>query len=233
MREAKIYMIEHKTLYRRYIGFTLNLNARISCHKNCKENGLLHRDIKKYGWDAFETTILYESPDEYHTLLSMEPYFIGLHQSHVAFGGYNQSFGGEHGQLKLESYIIRKGGTKNRDSKLYGHNQFEVPGKIYFPESEKFELNPPSVALPKQPRTKRLEWNNLLEYVEDATRCKDNIGKYAISYKDKIKILDKEKLKEYCNKNYLNFWHMLQKAEGKKNQHLKYHSKWHFIKRIR
>jgi group I intron endonuclease len=83
-----------------YIGFASNWQKRILRHKNCyknsKENKILYKSIRKYGWEKFQWEIIYQSKDYDYCLNVMEEHFIREYNSHYIDGnGYNMSYGGE------------------------------------------------------------------------------------------------------------------------------------------
>lgn len=78
-----------------YIGFTGNFDKRIGGHKTDSEKGKnkLYKAIRKYGWDNFEWSIIYQSFEREYTLNQMEGYFIEQYDSYK--NGYNETKGGE------------------------------------------------------------------------------------------------------------------------------------------
>jgi group I intron endonuclease len=92
-----IYRFTNRTNGKVYIGQTVKtLAARKQLHDWAVRNRkgqAVHAAIRKYGWDAFDTEIIYQAKtiDE---LNAMETFFIILHQSHCPQNGYNRSLGG-------------------------------------------------------------------------------------------------------------------------------------------
>lgn len=78
-----------------YIGFDSNWPNRMSVHKSAskKQDGKFYRAIRKYGWDSFQWSIVYQSQDREHTLNVMETFFIREHDSF--YNGYNSTLGGD------------------------------------------------------------------------------------------------------------------------------------------
>lgn len=80
-----------------YIGFDSNWPKRKSVHKSSSKNKSndtkFYRAIRKYGWDAFEWHILYQSENQEHTLNVMESFFIEKYDSFN--NGYNSTLGGD------------------------------------------------------------------------------------------------------------------------------------------
>lgn len=78
-----------------YIGFDSKWPNRIIKHnQNYKnQNRKFYDAIKKYGWDNFDWSVLYQSYDRNHCLTEMEPHFITEYNSFN--NGYNMTLGGE------------------------------------------------------------------------------------------------------------------------------------------
>jgi group I intron endonuclease len=81
-----------------YIGFTSNYNYRKKSHKksitNPKYKSIFHNALRKYGWNNFEWSIIFQSKNKNFCQSIMEPHFI---QEYCSFGknGYNMTRGGE------------------------------------------------------------------------------------------------------------------------------------------
>jgi group I intron endonuclease len=78
-----------------YIGFDSNWPNRIKVHKSAskKQDYKFYRAIRKYGWENFEWSVIYQSKDKQHTLNEMEKYFIKEYNSMK--NGYNSTLGGD------------------------------------------------------------------------------------------------------------------------------------------
>jgi group I intron endonuclease len=78
-----------------YIGFDSNWPNRFNTHKSASKNQdyKFYRAIRKYGWNSFEWSIIYQSKDKQHTLKEMESYFISEYNSMK--NGYNSTLGGD------------------------------------------------------------------------------------------------------------------------------------------
>jgi len=78
-----------------YIGFDSNWPNRSNNHKSAskKQDSKFYRAIRKYGWDNFEWSVIYQSKDKQHTLKEMETYFINEYNSMK--NGYNSTLGGD------------------------------------------------------------------------------------------------------------------------------------------
>jgi len=90
-----IYKATNKINNKVYIGFDSNWPHRKNSHKCYYQNGdtKFYRAIKKYGWQTFEWTILYQSTDKIHTKNIMENHFIIENDSYK--NGYNSTLGGD------------------------------------------------------------------------------------------------------------------------------------------
>jgi group I intron endonuclease len=95
MKLYTIYRALCKTTNKSYIGFDSNYPARQVVHKcsSKKEKTKFYNAIRKYGWDDFEWSILYQSTDRDNTLHKMEKHFIELYDSFI--NGYNSTLGGD------------------------------------------------------------------------------------------------------------------------------------------
>lgn len=78
-----------------YVGFDSKWPNRVKVHKSSSKNqdSKFYRSIRKYGWDNFEWSVLYQSKDKQHTLKEMESYFINEYDSF--HNGYNSTLGGD------------------------------------------------------------------------------------------------------------------------------------------
>jgi hypothetical protein len=73
-------------------GFDQNKKCFIK-HISKNQNYKFYRAIRKYGWDNFEWTVIYQSKNKDHTLNEMESYFIKEYDSFN--NGYNSTLGGD------------------------------------------------------------------------------------------------------------------------------------------
>jgi group I intron endonuclease len=97
MNIYSIYKATNKINGKSYIGFDSNWPKRKKDHKreSQKENNTyFYKSIRKYGWDNFEWSVIYQSKDYEYCLNVMEKYFI---KEYVTFGpvGYNMTPGGD------------------------------------------------------------------------------------------------------------------------------------------
>ena len=90
-----IYKATNKINGKAYIGFDSNWPKRQKTHKNKfnKNKTKFYCALRKYGWDNFDWTVLYQSKDKEHCLNVMESHFIKEYNSFE--DGYNMTFGGE------------------------------------------------------------------------------------------------------------------------------------------
>lgn len=88
-----------------YIGQTKrNIEKRLRQHQKCKDNVIIHKAIKKYGFDKFQVEILiycnYIHLDEY------ERKFIAFYNS-VCPNGYNMNSGGCSGRIYCDESRLK------------------------------------------------------------------------------------------------------------------------------
>ena len=109
-----IYLITNLLNSKKYVGYTsFDLKDRIARHLSDAKRGskfLIHKAIRKYGWDNFKAEEIYMSRDEDHTRKFMEPFFVTEYR---AFGqyGYNMTPGGDaHGTPTRERISAAKKG---------------------------------------------------------------------------------------------------------------------------
>ena len=78
-----------------YIGFDSNWPNRMKIHKSAskKQNCKFYRAIRKYAWESFQWSPIYQSHDKEYTLRVMEQFFIEEHDSF--HNGYNSTLGGD------------------------------------------------------------------------------------------------------------------------------------------
>ena len=90
-----IYLAKNTINQKCYIGFDSAWPARQLRHKHShvRGNSKFYNAIRKYGWDNFEWSVLYQSTDGDHCLNVMEKYFIREYNSFM--NGYNMTEGGE------------------------------------------------------------------------------------------------------------------------------------------
>ena len=88
----KIYCITNTVNNKKYIGYTsITMAERMGQHRKKARNGsksIIHNAIRKYGWDKFNVSILYEGKDA----LQKEDRYI------KKYGNYNMTCGGSANQ---------------------------------------------------------------------------------------------------------------------------------------
>lgn len=117
MNIYSIYKATNTINGKSYIGFDSSWPTRCSDHKrnSIKKNSRFYAAIRKYGWEAFIWTVLYQSTDKQHTLLEMEEFFIREYNTHVDHSkGYNMSYGGDGGNRSIETRKKMSNIAKNR-----------------------------------------------------------------------------------------------------------------------
>jgi len=92
--EAGIYKITCKENGKIYIGKSVNLRIRLNRHSTSKDDNLIDRAIRKYGWDSLNIEILetfqnFDKVKDKFKLLNSETYYIRLYDSTNRDIGYN------------------------------------------------------------------------------------------------------------------------------------------------
>jgi len=123
-----VYKLTNKITQKYYIGFTNNISNRVNSHKCSAKSGKkskLYSNIRKYGFDNFDLSVLFQSEDR-TSALSKEIEFIDLEDKQCL----NLALGGEGGFVVPEEHkdvwrrklsVKRKGrkpalGMKHTDS---------------------------------------------------------------------------------------------------------------------
>lgn len=127
---AVIYLLTNKINGKRYIGFTIHFKRRMREHRRCETNtknrSPIASAIRKYGWDAFQVSILAESWDTEYAQSVLESQFIREYDSLVSNGlGYNMTGGGQgtHG-LKFTEARRKKMSIGIKKAKALKPNRF-------------------------------------------------------------------------------------------------------------
>lgn len=97
-KTGQIYLLTNKTNGKKYVGQSVRGAARIREHLFAAEAGVeypLYRAIRKYGWDDFEVSFIWEGPAE--ELDDQERKFIKEYDS-LSPQGYNLTTGGNSGK---------------------------------------------------------------------------------------------------------------------------------------
>ena len=144
-----------------YIGFDSHWPNRVGIHKSSykKQDYKFYRAIRKYGWDSFDWSPIYQSHNKEHTLKVMENFFIMEYDSF--HNGYNSTLGGDGCFGMILSESARKTiSEKNKIPKPHTpeHNikiGDALRGKKYGPLSEdhkkKISLKTKDVSKPMTP----------------------------------------------------------------------------------
>ena len=90
---ATIYLVTNTINGKQYVGYTIDLEKRLSSHKSADTDTHFYRAIRKYGWENFDVDVIFEHDDEKWTLAVMEPHFIAWYDTY--HNGYNLTEGGE------------------------------------------------------------------------------------------------------------------------------------------
>jgi group I intron endonuclease len=96
-----------------YVGFTSgDLEKRIREHKCEAGRGstfMIHKAMRKYGFDNFIWEVLEESDNSEFALNTLEEFYIRKFKTHHTEEGYNMTFGGQSGMMgKTHSEETRK-----------------------------------------------------------------------------------------------------------------------------
>jgi group I intron endonuclease len=78
---------------KKYIGVTNNFKKRMREHKSSKNNCVISRAIRKYGWDNFKSEIIEQTTDKEYAYGTLEQIYIKLYETFDF--GYNSTLGGE------------------------------------------------------------------------------------------------------------------------------------------
>lgn len=90
-----IYKCTNTVNGKHYIGYTKDFYQRKQKHKRnmlSGESNTFYAAMRKYGWDKFTWSVIYQSKDDDHCLNVMEPHFIREYNSF--YSGYNMTEGG-------------------------------------------------------------------------------------------------------------------------------------------
>ena len=228
-----IYKATNKINNKSYIGFDSSWPKRIRDHKyraNIGTNTVFYDAIRKYGWDSFDWTVVYQSKDKDHTKNIMEEQFIREHKTHVNEYGYNMTYGGD-GVSGQTAETKWKQGTANRGKKR-GPLSDETKQKIGLANSQKKRTDA------EKEHLRRL---NLGKKHSDETKLKQSLAlkgrpsnpKAIKAMTDKISLdwivttpngqtLQIRNLAQFCGDNGLNYRKMHAVGNGKYSQHKGY-----------
>lgn len=240
-----------------YIGFATNFIRRKNIHKKRFEmyDTYFYRALRKYGWESFEWSILYQSKDKNHTKNEMETHFITEYRAFVGFKdcvGYNMTLGGDgsHGfihskQTKKEMSLQRKGknvGPKKIVScKLYDPNGIlhEITNLREFCQEKGFRYGGMLSLLKSKVRKRNYGWMKYEEgmtYQEILNTFYESKEKYRLwkFYKDDIlfEIYDLHKYSKENNLKYGSMKSIFSKPTYIYNNHLMYMEGMSFEERM-
>lgn len=102
-----------------YIGITKNLKRRFNAYKNCHSNLLVHRAIRKYGWDNIHKDVI-DTQITVGATYSLEKKYIAEFQSNNISFGYNNTSGGE--KFKRYTLDVRNKMSLSKKGKFLGAN---------------------------------------------------------------------------------------------------------------
>ncbi len=106
-----VYLARNIVNSKGYVGFAFDLERRKQGHARSAEDGSLlvfHCAIRKYGWDAFEWSILFEDDDNDREWLGWwEKKFIRELKTKVP-NGYNMTDGGDGGAMPISDSTRKK-----------------------------------------------------------------------------------------------------------------------------
>jgi len=189
-----------------YIGFDSNWPNRQRDHKKessqKKSKLIFHKAIRKYGWNNFEWSILYQSLDGDHCLNVMEKYFIAQNNSHYKLkssNGYNMTFGGEGTQgYKHKSSSIEK-------IKISSSNMWSDPLSIVNSETYK--------------ERRRCEMIEVMNNLEVRKKISETLSQFWIITNPNGDTVTIKNLVKYCEENNLTRSLMSKVASGKRKHH--------------
>lgn len=122
-----------------YIGRTNSFEKRMIQHKhtafkscNEKYDYALYKSIRKYGWDNFEKTILFETDDE-SLLKKLEEEFIKAYDS--VRKGYNNMYGSDGGDV-YKGNAERLNRMKQKNRELFSGEKNPMFGKNHTSETK-------------------------------------------------------------------------------------------------
>jgi len=147
-KEAGIYKLTCINNGKIYIGKSVNIYHRISCHKSCakKSEGRCYFEnaLIRHGWDAFSIEILetftnFDKLQDNPFLLEKEEYYINLFESYNSDKGYNlckfstDRTGIKHSEetkIKMRKPRSQATKEKNRQARLGKKHSKETKEKI-------------------------------------------------------------------------------------------------------
>lgn len=206
MNIYSIYISKNKVNNKSYVGFSYDFQSRKRRHKYDSLNktsgeysSKFHRAIRKYGWDNFEWTVIYQSKEKQYTLDIMEKYFIEEYDSFK--NGYNSTLGGE----GCTGFKHKKEHIENLKTKWLGEKN-PMYGKSYVRDDEHRK----KMSLLKSGITKTKE------HIQKRVNVVSKEWIVTSPSGEQIKI---KNLQEFCRNNKLNPSAMGKVSQGKQNNH--------------
>lgn len=140
-----IYKATSNTTGLSYIGYTNKLSRRKALHKFAAKNGSatkFHQAIRKFGFEDFAWTILFEGKSKDICFLVEEPKYIKMFNT--IKNGYNVAQGGNRSyrlttEMKCNLNNGRKGKTLNE---LYGVRAKQIRDKLRISLKQHYKSNP-------------------------------------------------------------------------------------------
>ena len=90
-----IYQLINNVNKKCYVGVTNNYEKRMRKHSYGSNDFLIGKAIRKYGWDNFTSTILFETDDAETAYHIAESHYIKIYMSNNPARGYNLTEGGQ------------------------------------------------------------------------------------------------------------------------------------------
>lgn len=116
MRCMSVYLLTNNTNQKKYVGITVNLKHRLSCHISGKDNFAIQKALNKYGTENFGLRILFVLREENAKMAERE---LIKHLGTRSPRGYNLTDGGDGTLGAVLTKKHRQAVTKsNRNRKL-------------------------------------------------------------------------------------------------------------------
>jgi len=193
-----IYLITNNTNGKIYIGRSVKTaSKRFLEHKREAAKGIyetaLHRAMRKYGFECFSISVLFQSDAVNSKILDrMEVFFIAKYDSCNPKIGYNMTIGGDGGALVSEE-VRKKIGNKIR----IAHGK--IKQKLSYIKKQQFQENLEYKAQNANQLAKaRLSINGHRKWTEEQRCNLSNAMKSSEKYRQSIVKMSQTK-KEQCN----------------------------------
>jgi hypothetical protein len=89
---------------KKYVGYTQSFRKRMGAHKNCKDDTLLYRAVRKYSWENVRQEIIDRSTD-IATIRALEQAWCITHNCYSPFG-YNSAIAGSVSPMMREEVRV-------------------------------------------------------------------------------------------------------------------------------